>query len=399
MIQFSWAKSREILFPFNFKRWFKILIIVWLAAVGVQAVGTNVKMPPLSKPSVQKMRIPKNFPVMLPQAMKMPVMPKVPTIPTLPGPETQALSEATEVSKALVPTPSSEEKTPALSKSFDPKRMAALKAKMERPKFKTNATVTLFLVATMAALGIGIFVLFLWISSRFNFVLLDAIVTREPMIKEPFKKHKEIGNSYFVWALVFAGISLGALLLAGLVLALSAGITKWNLAIGIPFVILGGFLALLALLAMIVVGIAMRDFVVPIMYREKISAMGAVKKFLGTDAFNLGRTFQYLLVIFGFWILAMILQSIVGVLAVIGGVIAGGIVAIPGILVIKALPFLKVPLIILGSFVGIALVLAVIVVIGMVMLPMVIFFRVFALAYLTRLYPECDLLEFSRKKV
>jgi hypothetical protein len=161
--------------------------------------------------------------------------------------------------------------------------------------------------------------------------------------------------------------------------------------------ILGGLLALAVVVAMVFVGTVMRDFVLPVMYREKIPAMGALNKFLEAGTFSFGKVFQYLLVVFGLWILAMIAQSIVGIFAVIGGVITGGIVAIPGVILFKALPILKIPLIVLGSFAVIALILAVIVVIGMVMLPAVIFFRVFALAYLTRLYPECDLLGFSGK--
>ena len=50
------------------------------------------------------------------------------------------------------------------------------------------------------------------------------------------------------------------------------------------------------------------------------------------------------------------------------------------------------------KFAAIAIVLAVIVVTGMVMLPVAIFFRAFALTYLTRLYPDCDLLGFTEKK-
>ena len=326
---------------------------------------------------------------MLPQQM-MKRMPHASSVETPPSSGTSGLS--TE----QVQMPPKKGMGP-LSISQDADRIAKLRAKMERPKHKASPVIFALLMAGMIVLGISFMVFFLWLSSRLNFVLLDTIVTREPAIKEPFKKHKETGNSYFVWMLAFLGISIGAILIAGLVIALSVGIAKWNLVVGVPLVILGGLLALAVLLVMIFVGIAMHDFVLPVMYREKIPAMNAMNKFLETDTFAFGKVFQYLLVIFGLWILAIIVQSIVGILAAIGGVIAGGIVAIPGIVLIKALPLLKLPLIILGGLVAMTLVLAVIVVVGMVMLPVVIFFRVFALAYLTRLYPECDLLNFSHE--
>jgi hypothetical protein len=146
---------------------------------------------------------------------------------------------------------------------------------------------------------------------------------------------------------------------------------------------------------MIFAGMVMHDFVLPVMYQEKITAMSAMNKFLEADTFAFSGVFQYLLVVLGLWVLAAVLQGVVGIFVAMGGVIAGGILAIPGVLLTMAFPFLKLPLIVFGSFVAMALVLAVIVVIGMVMLPVAIFFRVFALAYLTRLYPECDLLGFT----
>ena len=79
--------------------------------------------------------------------------------------------------------------------------------------------------------------------------------------------------------------------------------------------------------------------------------------------------------------------------------IMGGIAAIPGVLIVKALPFLKFPLIFLGALLAVVLILAVIAAIGMVMLPVEVFFRVFSLTYLTRLYPDCDLMGFTGGKL
>jgi hypothetical protein len=287
-----------------------------------------------------------------------------------------------------------------LSVSQDTDRILKLRAKMERPKSKISPVVFAGIVAGMVVFGAGcvaLAVFFLWLSSRLNFVLLDTIVTGEPSFKEPFKKHKEAGNSYFVWSLVFLGLSAFILLVTGLAGAGLLMVVKGNTGLSMMSGIFTGTLAIIILLAIIAIGTAMHDFVLPIMYHEKIPAMKAVNKLLKTGRACFLKIFQYLLVILGLWVLAMILQSIVGILVAIGGLIAGGMVAIPGIVLIKTFPLLKLPLIIFGSFVAMGLVLAVFLVISMVMLPVVIFFRVFALAYLTRLYPQCDLLGFSGK--
>jgi hypothetical protein len=383
MIGFSWTKSREILFPFHFKRWFKLLILVWLAAAGIQGFSSNFNAPQkpaeTSLPSQKVIR-----PIVLPEELSQT------------SPEGMPSLDANPVSPTEQAPSSSENKISAL----DAARIAKIKAGMEREdraERRGGPVVFVLLMAGMVVLGAGFVLFFLWFSSRFNFVLLDTIVTRELAIRDLFKKHKKEGNSYFAWMLAFLGIVLAAFLIIGLVGMGFLVIAKGNAALSLTLGIFAAILLLVIFLGMICIGIVMRDFILPVMYREKIPATNAIHKVMKGGKFVFGKLFQYLLVILGLWILAMIVQSIVAILVVVGGAIAGGLVVIPGILLIKVLPLLKLPLIILGILVGLALVLAVIVVIGMVMLPVVIFLRVFALAYLTRLYPECDLLGFSGK--
>jgi len=237
----------------------------------------------------------------------------------------------------------------------------------------------------------------MWLSSRFNFILLNTIVTGNTAVCGPFRGHRELGNSYFRWSLAFLGIMLGAFLIIGFVGYMLFGIAKGHIVLMILLGILMGLLALTLLLGMMGVGTSMRDLVLPIMCREKITALDAMNQFLDAPTFEFGKVFQYLLVIFGLGIAAAIVQGIVAILVVIAGLITGGLVVIPGIFLIKALPLLKLPLIFLGVFGLIAGVLAVVVVTGMVMLPAAVFFRTFALVYLTRLYPDCDLLHFSHE--
>lgn len=373
-IRFSWNKSKGILFPFQWKRWFRILIIAWLAGAGIQGINfrwsgspkTETPAPtvPASKETSQKAT---------------PVQPSV--APLQEGASDIAGGSAVTTSQGQG---SGQVKVPGnVSRPF--------------PKPKVNRGAITALVIGVALLGLSFFIFFTWLSSRFHFILFDVIVKREAAIRGPFKTHKEIGNSLFKWSLGFLGISLGVILIILLVTGLLIAIAKGN--IGVSFLV--GVPAVLLLLGVIflivVIGIMINDFVTPIMYQKKISTADAFNKFLESDVFRLGAIIKYLLILLGLSILAGIVQMIVSVIVGLCGLIAGGILAIPGFFLIKALPLLKIPLIVLGVFLLIALAIAVVVIISLIMLPVVLFFRVFALAYLTRLYPDCDLLDFSRE--
>ena len=394
MIRFSWAKSLEILFPFHFKRWFKIMILVWLAGVGIQGFSANFKapaQPARASSASQKITFPKPPSVVLPPVAVKTLQVSSVQIPPLAGtPGPSMVQVPTSPRKGMQPI--------SISQNTD--FMAKLREKMKRPDHKPSPFMPVLLIAGVVVLGVGLvafMILFFWLSSRFNFVFLDMIATGVPAIKEPFKKYKEAGNSYFFWTLAFLGVSILILSIVGLSGAGLLMVAKGNVAFTSKLGFFIGLLASLVILTIVSVGITMRDFVVPIMCREKIPAMSALHKFMKAKTFAFGRIFQYLLVIFGFWIVVMAVQSVVSLIVAIGGLIAGGILVIPGIWIIKALPLLKVPLILFGGLMVGAIILAVIAVIGMIMLPAVIFFRVFALAYLTRLYPECDLLGFLEK--
>lgn len=363
MMRFSWMKSSGILFPINFKRWFKILIIVWFAGAGIQGCSVNFHAP--GKPANSS-----------PEA--------TPSTTSSQAPRSQPQALSPDGTRAL----------PAADVTY---RFGTSGTGPGRSGSGSGPVWAVLLVAGVVLLGISITLFFMWFSSRIHFVLLDTLVSGRPALRAPFKKHKEIGNSYFQWSLAFFGISLGILLIAGLTGWGLWWILKGHLVLGIAIGVPALLLVAAVFLSLFLMASVMRDLVLPLMYREKIPAMRAVEKFLKAEHFTFGKVFQYLLVTFGLWVVASLVQGLVSVLVAIGALIAGGLLALPGILIVKALPLLKIPLIFLGVLVAAAIVLAVIVTIGMVMLPAAIFFRVFALAYLTRIDPECDLLNFYRE--
>lgn len=385
MIGFSWKKSLEILLPFRFKRWFKVLIIVWLAGAGIQGCSLNFNLPKFPKPT-KKISIPNVEPIKI----------------QLPPPP-QSLTEEAPV--APLSTPAGELEAPpegegqALSPGMaDPKRIVELQAAMKKSeRSRINPAMVAPLAIGLGAAGFVLMLCLMWLSSRFNFILLDAIVARDVMIGKSFKVHQESGNSYFKWSLAFIGISVAVVLALGLCLIPVFKMAKWSPALAVLLGVLVALLLLSVLLTVLLVTISVRDFVVPVMYKEKGRIRACIGKFLRSNGFSKKEILKYLLVILGFGIVAGIVQAIVSIVVAIVGIIAGGIMAIPGIILLKAVPLLKLPILMIGVVLILALVVTVMVVIGMVMLPVAVFFRVFALAFLTRLYPDCDLLNFEKK--
>jgi hypothetical protein len=386
MIGFSWKKSLELLLPFHFKRWFKILIIVWLAGAGIQGCNLNFRIPKVP----QKTDMGKPAKVYVPAVR--PARPPIEKMERPSGLLQSAPQGKLPGQEAVQP--------PALSTSADSQRIAKSRemAPTQGKKSKLGRGWGGVIIAGVSLFGVVFILGFLWLGARFNFVLLNALVNRDAKIREAFKLHKEQGNSFFKWSLALFGIAGGLLLVLGIAAVPVVLLMKANkimgLAIGLALILL----AAVMVLATAMFGITVRDFVLPVMYKENVKTLAGIGRFMKAKDFRWVEVLKYLLVILGLGTGAIIVQGIVAVIVALAGIIAGGMFAIPGIFLLKAMPFLKIPVLVAGGLLAAVLVLAVIVTVGMVMLPAVIFFRAFALTFLTRLYPDCDLLRFQESR-
>lgn len=361
MLAFSWEKSKGILLPFQFKRWLKLLIVVWLAAAGIQGCGTNFQSPTTDEKT------------------------KAPATQEDTSPKAAAFSGGSfSGNRESIPQPVS----PAAENSTQD-REAFLRTIVK--KFGGLA----FFVSFMIALGVGFMITFMWLSCRFNFVLLETLVERQVAIRESFFRHKLAGDSYFRWSLEFLGVGVAAMSIGAGVIIGFFWFFKEHPALNFIMMLSGGFLSLAVFLGMIVIGILVHDFILPLMYQGKISVKEAWRQILGAGNFRPAKIMTYFLTIIGLGLVAGILQAVVSVIVMIVAFLAGGITVVPGLLLIKAAPLLKIPLLFVGAMLLTALIVAAVIAIGMVMLPAAIFLRVFALTYLTRLYPACDLLKFK----
>jgi len=140
-------------------------------------------------------------------------------------------------------------------------------------------------------------ILILWISSRGEFVFLDAVLNRRSAIVEPWRATRVQGNSLFLWRLAFGLITLFAFaLLSGTVFVLSAGgriphslaDVAW-----VPFLLTLGLVWLPLLVTALYVDLFLRHFVTPIMFRDRCTTTAAWRTFLPLLRERLGAFLVY----------------------------------------------------------------------------------------------------------
>ncbi len=203
-------------------------------------------------------------------------------------------------------------------------------------------------------------VVILWLSARGSFMFLDNVVRDKAEISVPWKRFKTQGNSLFVWRLVFSLIWLSLSIVFIVFFFVTAA--RYYEELGhFPLPILLavglGFIFLLVVIIIAYIMLFLKDFVVPIMYKNNIKTVPAWHIFLAV----FGRH-PLPFIIYG---LLIFLLMIAFVLAVI---VAGLITCCIGWLLL-VIPY-----------------------IGTVLtLPVWYFFRAFSLEFLAQFGPEYEL--------
>lgn len=356
IIRFSWAKTKEILFPFELKRWLKILLIVWLAGQA-GGMGGNFNLPQRPKPTDRQAQTEK-------------------AQPETQSPE-QAIQEPARTGESL-------DDTTGIPQETRPSPVAETGEDREKELPRLPPAVIVLLVL----LAIAFFVLFAWLSARFSFIFLDLMVHRDVRIRDSFRMHKPLGNSYFLWSLGFLGVGVAIFLIVILVTALATALAKAFLILFIPLLIL----LILLVIGFVVIGVLVYDFVLPVMYRDGIRTMDALRKLISLKP-KAGEIGLFILLLIGFGILAFILALVLTVVVGLATVIVGFLVGLLGSLIVGAIPFLKPILVFIGFLVLVVGILGAIVLLGLITLPIPVFFRAFTLSYLARLVPEYNLLD------
>jgi len=157
------------------------------------------------------------------------------------------------------------------------------------------------LIITGVFLMIIIVIAFNWLSSRGRFMFLYNVVNNKDEVVKPWNEYRRQGNSLFWWQFVYGWLILGVFILF---FVYCFGIFKNIHNDLIPAVAEFGFIAgmIIVFIGLLVItsyiSLFLSDFIVPIMYKHRISATRAWSKFLSLAVHNMGSFVVYGLFIF-----------------------------------------------------------------------------------------------------
>lgn len=142
------------------------------------------------------------------------------------------------------------------------------------------------LIAFLVIFGFILFVLFLYVSSVMRFVLFDSVIAKNCEIGKSWSRRHAAGVGYFVWKILLILVTMaGMIILIGVPLAF-AMVTGWIKQPKDHMVplILGGIVLFFLLFAFVVtiavVHVMTKDFVVPQMALEDVSAIEGWRRLL-----------------------------------------------------------------------------------------------------------------------
>jgi len=254
------------------------------------------------------------------------------------------------------------------------------------------------LIATIVATGLIFMVVMTYISSVMRFVLFDGVLRKECHIREGWNSRQGPGLNYFFWTLALGFGTLGAILvLLGIPLALAfaAGWVTHPRDHLMPL-ILGG-IVVLGLLLILVVAVAIvfvltKDFVVPQMALEGIGPIEGWKRLWPMLQAEKGEYGVYILMKI---VLAMGAAIAVGIASVIVGVLFAVPVigvAIGAVIAAKTAGLTWNALTITAAVVaGCILFLIFMCLIAMVSVPVVVFFPAYSIYFFAARYRPLSL--------
>lgn len=224
-----------------------------------------------------------------------------------------------------------------------------------------NSHPLLFMAIVFGAMIImTVLVIILWLSSRGSFLFLDNVVRDKAEISVPWKRFKTLGNSLFVWRLVFGLIGLSLSILFSVIFFITAAHYYEDRGdFPLPIILAVG-MALFFLLIVIIIAyifLFLRDFVVPIMYKNNIKTAPAWHMFLSVFGQH---PFHFIL--YGLLVFVLIIAFVIAV------VFAGLITCCIGWFLL-VIPYI-------GT---------------VITLPVWYFFRAFSLEFLAQFGPEYEL--------
>ncbi|QIB77524.1 hypothetical protein G3A49_04955 [Haloferax volcanii] len=257
------------------------------------------------------------------------------------------------------------------------------------PGFVTPENVFAAVIA-LVAVGIVLWLVWMFVGSVMQFVLVDAVVTKDVRIRKPFRERFWLGVRLFGFqAGLFVAVLAVILLPIAAVLLGSVAVTPAVGLLAIPLV----FLAIALLLVSAIVMQLTTDFVVPTMIAEDRALLSSWGRVVPVFRAELSEFGLYVIVRFILGILASIAVGIAALLAVLVVAIPFAIVGGAAFLALNAANvalFSTVGLVVFGAL-GVLFVLAAIAVGAVVQMPVVTYFRYYSLFLLGSADDSLDL--------
>jgi len=178
----------------------------------------------------------------------------------------------------------------------------------------------------------------IWVSSRGKFMFLHNVALDKAEISIPWYEYRREANSLFIWRFFFTWIALWLFIWMGIHFFESsrelyfgdfpAMMVFWRIA--------GMFVRFMALVTVIgYIALFLNDFVVPIMYSQRVSASWGWFKFMQLFGKNFFAFVIYGIFIFALWVVVVIGVILFGVFTILMGFI---LLAIPFIGSVILLP-------------------------------------------------------------
>ena len=255
---------------------------------------------------------------------------------------------------------------------------------------------TLFvgLITVLVVAGLILGIVLMYISSVMRFILFDSVMARECHIREGWSRRQGPGLRYFLWKLAYLLITLAGLtVLVGIPagFAFAAGWFKEPKMHMVPLV-LGGilvfFVVLIFVLALAVIFVLTKDFVIPQMALEGIGAMEGWRRLWWMIKAEKGGYAAYT----G---MKIVMAIAAGIVVGIATLILGLIIAIPtALLSILAVVTGKTAgltwnayTITLAVVVGCVLLAGFLYVIALISVPVIVFFPAYSIYFFAARYP------------
>lgn len=182
---------------------------------------------------------------------------------------------------------------------------------------------TAALVGILVVLGLALLVVFVYINSVMRFILFDSVIAKECHIRQGWRRRRSEGRLFFHWQIAFLVVSIAAILIVGGTPVLYAWAQGWfaHARAHIVGLVVGGiallFVFFILVVIMGVVNVLTKDFVVPQMALEGLTAVEGWQRLVSWMKAEKGGYAAYVGIKIALGLAALIVFAIIQIVALL----------------------------------------------------------------------------------